>query len=940
MRRSVLMVFLAGVALFSPRAARGAGEYPQYVIEAQIDCGRKQITARQVVRFTNNTSHEIREIPFHLYPHRRYTRAEKKFMMRFAGYFKINPYPEGFQSGDLRIHSVRLAGEEAPFKIEGKDETILTVPLKAALRPAETMEITLEYVVDIPHAYGRFGWHDDIIKLSRWYPILAVYGENGWSKNPFYPFHRPFFSEAAHYQVEVTVPAGQVVVHSGLPESTTVSVDGRKTLVIKSEWPIREFTLAMSPAYQRHVEQRGDVRINSYYLPGDQAWGVQAAKDAGDLIEFYSERFGPYPYKEFSIAPVHLGYGGEQMANMIFIDTRVYQLPQFLKRYFDFLIAHETGHQWFFNLVGMNEFSEMWLEEGVNSYFTLEYLEDKYGANAEIVEFPGWLKGWKWLLPKLTFRQTRDFRYKMMARTKKGRPVVSRLSSFQEPSGIFSIAYGKGSAVLRMLKKEIGEENFYKIFRRVFRDYRFRNLSVADFVRIGNEESGRDLGPFFRQWLYTDKKFDYAVQGVRKDAVVLKNRGGITLPADVQVEMKDGRVKNFVWDGKTETGRLELGAGEDVRRVSIDPSGEILDIDRTNNHWPRQLNIKPVPLYVGLYDLPLFLPEDSYSLVFGPEIINNGLGVKVSLQKPYDQNFYFASGYEFGEALHHSRVGYQINNLFSSQTSAGFEIANRTDLSDDGDDLVSGKIYLRRELWPAQYGLAGINDHISFYVIRNQGMDSTLLTSGREDTRHTSYLKRDEAIGGALLHLGRGGPYPDPRQGFNLDMLAESSGHFMGATQYFHRASLEVSHYVPVTAKTQFAFRLKYGWGYPDDKNLYQLGGWDGLRGYERKTVRGANAYLGSVEYRFPIKERINKGVFDNVLRLESIQGVVFFDAGQGWFADYAASSLKKDAGFGLRFTVDIGSFLEKVIVRADIAQAINDSGEDTRFWFGINHAF
>ena len=63
------------------------------------------------------------------------------------------------------------------------------------------------------------------------------------------------------------------------------------------------------------------------------------------------------------------------------------------------------------------------------------------------------------------------------------------------------------------------------------------------------------------------------------------------------------------------------------------------------------------------------------------------------------------------------------------------------------------------------------------------------------------------------------------------------------------------------------------------------------------------------------------------------------FRRGAGWFSVYDAR-LRKDAGAGLRLTVNIGSFLEKVVVRVDVAQAINDSAEDTHFWFGVNHAF
>ena len=228
-----------------------------------------------------------------------------------------------------------------------------------------------------------------------------------------------------------------------------------------------------------------------------------------------------------------------------------------------------------------------------------------------------------------------------------------------------------------------------------------------------------------------------------------------------------------------------------------------------NNSWPRKLNIKPVPLYWPLYDVPVFLPDDGYNVVFGPELANGGLGFKTSFQKPYEWNLYGGSDYEFSEDILHSRLGYQLNNLFSSQTALGFELDNRTDYDGGEEDLVSGKVFLRKELWPVPYGLSDINDHISFYMIRNQGLNNTLLFGGAEGVEHLSYLKHSEAIIGTNLHFERDSPYPDPNTGYKLDTVLENSGHFLGATQYFYRASMDASFYHPVTLRSKFAWRMK-----------------------------------------------------------------------------------------------------------------------------------
>ena len=97
---------------------------------------------------------------------------------------------------------------------------------------------------------------------------------------------------------------------------------------------------------------------------------------------------------------------------------------------------------------------------------------------------------------------------------------------------------------------------------------------------------------------------------------------------------------------------------------------------------------------------------------------------------------------------------------------------------------------------------------------------------------------------------------------------------------------------------------------------------------------------LANLEYRFPIKEDLGIGFLDNIFSIGDIQGVLFFDAGKAWFGDFSQAHFKKDAGAGLRFHINIGSFLEKMIIRLDCAQAINKPKQGARFWLGINQAF
>jgi hypothetical protein len=915
--------------------------HPKYEIKASIDSAHKIINASEKVLFTNNSTYVVDSLYFHVYPHRQYTENEKSILMRYAGFFKVDPFPEGFQTPEVKLAKVQVQGTDAAHSYEGEDGTILKIDLAQPLLSAETVEVTIDFSVSIPHAYGRFGWNENVFAVSRWYPILSVLKDDGWKNYPFYPFHRPFYSDSAYYSVELTIDADQTPAHSGeLIREEAVS-DGKKKLFIDSKFPIREFSLAMSKDYQYIDEELNGVRLRSFYLPEGKAHAQKALQSAKDMFVFYSSRLGEYPYKIFNLVPVHLGYGGEQMSNMAFFDTRVYSLPGFLDRYLDFLIAHETGHQWFYNLVGSDGFKEMWIEEGIHSHFLLDYLENKYGANAEILNWPSWLEGVKWMFPEFTFRRSREVRYKMISRIGLDHEVVGELSSFMEPSSIFSVTYGKGSRITGMLRDYMGEEAFTRAFKRIFEQYRFKNISVAELFQVCEQESGKELDSFAQQWLYTDGYFDGAITKVEGNKVSLRHLGRVRMPASVKVKYADGTEEKVFWDQTEDEGEILFSGKAAIKSVEIDPEKILLDFDLTNNRWPSRLNVKPVPYYFGLYDVPVFLPDDGYNLVFGPEIANGGPGVKVSLQKPYDQHVYAATSYDFSEGLHHSRGGYQISNLFDSQTALGVEVANRTDYDGD-EDLASGQIFLRKELWPIQYGLSSINDHVTLYVLRNQGLEPTLILGGSEDARNFSYLKRSEAIVGTNIHFERLAPYPDPYQGYKANFMVENSGHFLGATQHFSRAAIDASIYAKVTQKSKLAFRFKLGGGFPDDKNLFQLGGFDGLRGYDRKELRGANALLGSLEYRFPIKDKLHWAVLDNALSIDEIGGVLFFDAGHNWYSSFDESTLKKDAGVGLRATVNIGSYFEKLILRADVAQPINEDtlDDETHYWFGVNHAF
>jgi hypothetical protein len=935
--------FLGGIiflllAVF-PAQGLNASELPRYDIAASLDAKNHRLAAKQKVLFTNNSDKPVNEIYFHIYPHRKYTRKEIRFMYQYSGYFKVNLFPEGFQGGDLKVLSAHSSGKPLTYIIEGDDQTILKINLDSVLNPGGSREIGIDFTLDIPHCWNRLGWHKDIITLTRWYPILSVLDKSGWHNYPFYIYHQPFFSDAAYYKLELTLPKEQKLACGAYLKSEAINSDNTKTLVLENEAPMRDLGLAVSENFRVFSLDQENFRINVFYLEENLKSAREMAGYAAQALKFYASRFGSYPYKEYTVAASYLGFGGDQSSGMMFIDVRMFRLPGFICRYSDFMISHETGHQWFYNMVGSDEYKEMFLDEGVNSYWLLRYLEDKYGYNAKVMVLP---KALKWLVPNFSFRDSTAARYIYLAKNGYDRPVIGELSSFKEPSSIFALAYGKGSAVLSMLEAVVGKETFERIMARYVREFRFKNSSLEDFIRISREESAQELDEFFRQWLKTNKNCDFAVKSVQPGKVVLENKGDLQMPVKTRVKFLDGTEVIDQWSGKEKFRQIDFAVDRPVQEVSVDPEKVIdLDLDRTNNHWPKQFRFKPVPIYSPPWEIPIFQDRDAYNAIAGPTLGGSRLGAVASAQSPYDQLVRLSSAYDFNGKAVDSKLGYELSHVFSRHNSLGFEVFDY-ESSKEKNDLAGGKVYWRRELWPASYGIFDINDHLTFYLIKDRKLESSANLNGQESITNLKYTKKDESILGITGSMSRCGPSFDPDYGWKFMPTQEVAGHFLGGDQSFWRSSAELDNYYLALPHYQhkLASRLKAGIGGSADKNLFQLGGWEGLRGYSFKTIDGARMILGSLEYRFSLWDDLKIYFFDNIFCLNKIQGVVFFDAGKAWYSDFSNSKFKKDAGFGLRVHLGAVGILERIVLRLDVAQAINQPKEEAHIWFGINQSF
>jgi aminopeptidase N len=252
--------------------------------------------------------------------------------------------------------------------------------------------------------------------------------------------------------------------------------------------PARDFYLAASPTYEKITETFGEVTVNTY-APENLQKGSQMALDvAARAIDVFSKRYAPYPYAELDIVATPTLALGIEYPGMIAITSRIYDLDQNLgsasaNDYMEATVAHEVGHQWFYNLVGNDQLDDPWLDESLTQFATLQYYADEYGSQG-----------------------AQGFRYSLEARWQSipngadipiGLPVEEY--SGQAYSGI---VYGRGPLFFVELREEMGTQAFDS-FLKEYAETLSWDIATPEFLQsLAEKHCACDLDAIFNEWVY------------------------------------------------------------------------------------------------------------------------------------------------------------------------------------------------------------------------------------------------------------------------------------------------------------------------------------------------------------------------------------------------------------------------------------------------------
>ncbi len=221
------------------------------------------------------------------------------------------------------------------------------------------------------------------------------------------------------------------------------------------------------------------VPLQSWVFPQNRETGFYDYGQAKEILPYYVEKFGPFPYLKLANVQSKTRYGGMENASNIFYSENSVRGD----RSSEGLLAHEIVHQWFGDSASELDWYHIWLSEGFATYFTHTYMDHRYGRERMVSRLKKDINAIK-----------RTFKYKP-GRTLVD-PKIQDLNQLLDP-----ISYEMGGWVLHMLRKECGEEAFWKGIRTYYERFKFSNALSSDFQAVMEKSSGLDLAWFFDQWL-------------------------------------------------------------------------------------------------------------------------------------------------------------------------------------------------------------------------------------------------------------------------------------------------------------------------------------------------------------------------------------------------------------------------------------------------------
>ena len=619
----------------------------KYTMDVKLDTEKNIISGWEVLEWKNTTGRAQNEFPFHLY-HNAWKNNRSTFVKESGG--RTNrPNMQESDYGWTNVKSVRVidarGGETditntfryiQPDDGNSDDQTVFQITTPRPVPNGQTLRLKIEFETKQPIPISRTGAIRNYHFVAQWFPKIGVWwkprdGEAGWNCHQFHA-RTEYFADYGVYDVKITLPANYIVGATGGMAKTTENKDGTRTHHFRQE-DVHDFAWVTSPELVvnvrkfSHREQEANERSDRHH-PLKEVTVILLTQPHHDnaieryftatfnALRYFGEWYGEYPYDYVTVVdPANDSQSGGMEYPTLFTGGANMFAPMETSQP-EGVTVHEFGHQFWYGLVGNNEFEEAWLDEGFNTYSTDRVMRTAWppfkdfdypfggpGA-AQYVGIPHvyhdfQLQGRLPDLDGLRFDGKKD----VMAR--KG----------WEYNGSYGLnSYEKPASSLMMLERYLGEEYMYRVMRTYHHRWRFKHPTSQDFINTVNEVSGKNMNWFFENTWFSSNLFDYSVSSISnmliaepagvfnfngipfkpavKDTgkpmyqctVIITREGEAIAPVDIVVTFQNGDQWTETWDGQYRWKKYVYRTTTPVTSAVVDPDHKLaMDVNWNNN---------------------------------------------------------------------------------------------------------------------------------------------------------------------------------------------------------------------------------------------------------------------------------------------------------------------------------------------------------------------
>jgi hypothetical protein len=597
-------------------------QHVDYKMEVAMDVKTYHYKGKQELVYTNNSPDTLKKVFYHLYnnafqpgsemdarlqsitdPDARMVNKIKTAdgkEIKESRISKLQPHEIGY----LKISNFKQDGISAKAN---EISTILEVDIVHPILPGKSTTFTLDFDGQVPVQIRRSGRNNKEgveLSMAQWYPKIAEFDFEGWHADPY--IAREFHGVWGNFDVSITIDKNYLLGGTGYLENkneigynyqdsgVVVNIPKKqKTLTWHFVAPnVHDFTWAADKNYIHDVVST-DFGTTLHFLYKNNPKIIENWKNAEpktvQLMQFYNQTVGKYPYNQYSV--IQGGDGGMEyaMCTLILGEGSFEGLVG--------VIAHEMGHSWFQHVLASNESKHPWMDEGFTSFLEdlgTNEIADKKVENPFEPAYKSYLR---------------------LVNSGKEQPLSTHGDRF-DINQVYSIcSYTKGELFLTQLIYLIGKENVMKTLKRYYADFKFKHPTPNDIKRTAERVSGANLDWYLTDWTETTNTIDYGIKniesatdGAQKTGITIERIGRTPMPIDVLVEYTDGSKESFYiplrmmsfkkenptpeikrttlpdWAWAYPTYFFEIPKVKSaIKKITLDSSGLMADVKRENN---------------------------------------------------------------------------------------------------------------------------------------------------------------------------------------------------------------------------------------------------------------------------------------------------------------------------------------------------------------------